>query len=225
MAQEQQRGRPAYPDVLTPAEWRVAEFVRHGLTNRAIAELQGVSIDAVKFHVASSLAKLGLAGRGELRRWAGVRRDSNLANTKGVGMQKGVLLGPIGQIARNVSDIEAAQRWYGEVLGLRHLYTFGKLAFFDCGGTRLFLSEGDGGAASIIYFSVLDIRGAYTALETQGVQFVSAPHLIHRHADGTEEWMAFFNDNEGRPLGLMSQVPSPLAATERGLDDAVVAEA
>lgn len=40
-------------------------------------------------------------------------------------------LGPIGQISRKVSDIEAAERWYGEVLGLPHLYTFGNLAFFN----------------------------------------------------------------------------------------------
>jgi hypothetical protein len=30
------------------------------------------------------------------------------------------------------------------VLGLPHLYTYGDLAFFDCGGVRLFLSEGNG---------------------------------------------------------------------------------
>jgi hypothetical protein len=31
-------------------------------------------------------------------------------------------------------------------------------------------------------------------------------HMIHRHDDGTEEWMAFFKDNEGRPLAIMAQV-------------------
>jgi len=31
---------------------------------------------------------------------------------------------------------------------------------------------------------------------------------VHRHADGTEEWMAFFKDPEGRPLAIMSQVRS-----------------
>jgi hypothetical protein len=30
--------------------------------------------------------------------------------------------------------------------------------------------------------------------------------MIHRHADGPEEWMAFFNDPAGRPLAIMSQV-------------------
>ena len=39
-------------------------------------------------------------------------------------------------------------------------------------------------------------------------RIVSAAHLIHRHEDGTEEWMAFFNDLEGRPLALMARVRS-----------------
>jgi hypothetical protein len=45
-------------------------------------------------------------------------------------------------------------------------------------------------------------------MEARGVKFTHAPHLIHRHEDGTEEWMAFFEDNEGRPLALMTQVRS-----------------
>ena len=52
-------------------------------------------------------------------------------------------IGPIGQIARSVNDIRSAERWYGEILGLQHLYTFGNLAFFDCGGTRLLLTQGE----------------------------------------------------------------------------------
>jgi DNA-binding NarL/FixJ family response regulator len=60
--------------VLTPAEWRVAELVRHGLTNRRIAERMGVSLDAVKFHVSNALLKLGCSGRQELRLWGGVAR-------------------------------------------------------------------------------------------------------------------------------------------------------
>ena len=115
-------------------------------------------------------------------------------------------LGPIGQIARSVKDIAAAEAWYRDVLGLSHLYTFGKLAFFDCGGVRLFLEEGEGRDAAVIYFRVPDIRAAHAQLEARGVHFESAPHLIHRHADGMEEWMAFLHDNEGRLLALMSQV-------------------
>ena len=116
-------------------------------------------------------------------------------------------LGAIGQIARSVTDIVAAQRWYGEVLGLPHLYTFGKLAFFDCGGVRLYLQEGDAHPSeSVLYFRVPDVHAAHAQLSERGAVFVSAPHLIHRHEDGTEEWMAIFNDNEGRPLAIMAQV-------------------
>jgi DNA-binding NarL/FixJ family response regulator len=59
MPSERPRGRPPHADV----EWRVTEAVRHGLRNREIATRQGVSVDAVKFHVANVLQKLGLASR------------------------------------------------------------------------------------------------------------------------------------------------------------------
>jgi len=122
-----------------------------------------------------------------------------------------VQLGPIGQVSRSVSNIEDAKRWYGEVLGLPFLYSFGNIAFFDCGGLRLFLSEGDGDANSIIYFRVSDIHSAAKALKERGIEFVNAPHMIHKHSDGTEEWMAFIKDNEGRPLGLMCSVVPAIA--------------
>jgi predicted enzyme related to lactoylglutathione lyase len=92
------------------------------------------------------------------------------------------------------------------------LYTFGKLAFFDCGGVRLALMEKEGPPAgeSILYLKVADIRAAHGQLAARGVEFVGAPHLVHKHADGTEEWMAFFKDPDGRPLAIMSQVaPEP----------------
>jgi predicted enzyme related to lactoylglutathione lyase len=109
-----------------------------------------------------------------------------------------------------VRDIDEACAWYGQVLGLKHLYTFGKLAFFDLGGTRLYLSaEGEApGPESTLYLRVEDIGAACTELTARGVEFMGAPHMIHRHADGTEEWMAFFKDPEGRYLALMSQVRS-----------------
>ncbi len=205
---QRRRGRPPHDDVLTAAEWQVVEAVRHGLSNRAIAERRGVSLDAVKYHVANVLSKLGFASRRELRHWNGVARGSALA-TKENAMPHSVSLGPVGQISRQVKDIAAARHWYGEVLGLKHLYSFGDLAFFDCGGLRLYLQQDDKPAAeSILYFRVPDIRAAHAALSERGVVFTNAPHMIHRHDDGMEEWMAFFADNEGRPLAIMAQVAS-----------------
>ena len=235
------RGRPRHPDVLTPAEWRTVNAVRHGMSTRQIALRRGISPDAVKFHVANALAKLGLATRADLRRWPGVPADSALAahDPKGSNAMSanpsespaapaaptepgapdsGLRLGPLGQIARSVSDVPRAEAWYRDVLGLPHLYTFGDLAFFDCGGVRLFLSPEDAEGRSVkaapepsvLYFRVTDIQAAYAELTARGVVFRGAPHLIHKHASGVEEWMAFFDDPDGHPLALMSQV-GPLA--------------
>ena len=45
-------------------------------------------------------------------------------------------LGAIGQIARAVNNLAEAERFYRDVLGLKHLMTVGKLAFF-----RTYLKE------------------------------------------------------------------------------------
>ncbi|MBL8516718.1 MAG: VOC family protein [Betaproteobacteria bacterium] len=202
-----QRGRPPHDDQLTPAEWRVAELVRHGLTNPKIAALMGVSVDAVKFHVANVLVKLGFKSRNDIRHWQGVAKTSPL-HSPDRRHDMNMALGPIGQIARSVKDIKAAEAWYRDVLKLPHLFTFGNLAFFDCGGVRLFLSQNESvsDGESILYFRVPDIHAAHAELKSRGVEFTDAPHMIHKHADGTEEWMNFFKDLEGRPLAIMAQV-------------------
>jgi DNA-binding CsgD family transcriptional regulator/catechol 2,3-dioxygenase-like lactoylglutathione lyase family enzyme len=203
MAKGSRRGRPPHDDVLTPAEWRTVHAVKHGMTSRQIAERRGISIDGVKYHVANAVAKLGVANRRELRQWHVTPKGSAL---KEAGMSTQIKLGPIAQIARSVRDIKQSQDWYGSVLGLPHLYTFGNLAFFDCGGVRLMLEESKGSSAeSILYLRVADITAVHEILKARGVEFINAPHMIHRHADGTEEWLAMFKDPEGRPLGIMAQ--------------------
>ena len=206
MSGSSRRGRPPHDDVLTPTEWRVVHAVQHGMSNREIAARRGISLDAVKYHVANAVAKLGLANRQALRRWFRVPGTSALRRQERPIMTT-LTLGPLAQISRTVRDIKESEAWYGGKLGLPHLYTFGSLAFFDCGGTRLLLSAQEKPAPeSILYLRVEDIRTAYELLRSRGVEFADAPHLIHRHADGTEEWMAHFHDPEGRPLAIMSQV-------------------
>ena len=207
MASEKRRGRPPHNDVLTPAEWRVPHAIQHGMTNRQIAVRTGISSEGVRFHIKNVLSKLGLRNRKALRAWFQSPKDSAL-HRQVTNTMVNVRLDSIGQISRSVGDIERAQHWYGEVLGLRHLYTFGKLAFFDCGGTRLMLTQSDSPPASesILYFRVTDIRQAHGEMKERGIEFINAPHMIHRHADGTEEWMAFFKDPEGRPIAIMAQV-------------------
>lgn len=196
------RGRPPQADVLTPSEWRTVHAVQHGMTNTEIARRRGVSVDAVKFHVSNALSKLGMRNRRELRAWFRAPRDSVLASSAG---QKPMQIAAIGQVARTVSDAAASEKWYRDILGLTHLYTFGTLVFFDIGGTRLMLSQQAEGAAkeSILYLKVTDIVAAHAQLQARGVTFTHAPHLIHKHADGREEWLAFFEDPDGRPMALM----------------------
>lgn len=207
MTRARPRGRPPFADVLTPAEWRTVQFVRHGLGDTAIARRLGVSRDAIRFHVANALSKLGLPDRPALRLWRGVPRASAL-NCEDTRMQEPLVLGPLGQVARSVRNIGESERFYREVLQLPHLYTFGTLAFFDLGGVRLFLEQSEAGEleGGCLYFLVQDIHAAHLELQARGSKFISAPHMIHRHADGTEEWMAFFEDPEGRPLAVMQQV-------------------
>ena len=199
------RGRPPHDDVLTPAEWRTLNAVRHGLTNQQIADRRGISLDAVKYHVANAIAKLGVENRKSLKTWTGSHKDS-FSRSGEIIMNDDTNYFGVGQISRSVADIEAAECWYRDVLGLDHLYTFDDLAFFDCGGTRLMLSQAEDkpGSESLIYLRVSDTNTAHKRLKANGVEFINAPHMIHKHDDGMEEWMAFFHDPEGRPLAIMS---------------------
>ena len=63
-------GRPKHPEILTPAEQRVFEGVRRGLTNGEIADELGISLNTVKYHVSNILGKLGLASRTQAALWA-----------------------------------------------------------------------------------------------------------------------------------------------------------
>jgi DNA-binding CsgD family transcriptional regulator/predicted enzyme related to lactoylglutathione lyase len=205
------RGRPAHPDLLTPAEWQVLDWVRHGLRRAEIARRRGTGVDAVKYHLTNISGKLGVSGR-DLRHWPGMpstggaRRRirtlmaSNPTTTAGS-------LGRIGQVSLSIRDVARAEHFYGTTLGLPHVFTFGDLAFFDAGGTRLYLHRKDADEwtpSSVLYFEVDDIQARQEALAAAGVQFTGAPHRIHTHDDGTEEWMTFFEDGEGNTLALMS---------------------
>ena len=63
------RGRPPYPDILTPREWEVLRLVEDGYTNEEIGSRLGISRYGAKFHVAEILGKLHLSSRDEAARW------------------------------------------------------------------------------------------------------------------------------------------------------------
>src|SRR5947209_8717591 len=63
------RGRPRHPDILTPRQWEVLDFVRQGLTNEEIAERLVITLDGAKFHVSEIIRKLGVDSRYEAAAW------------------------------------------------------------------------------------------------------------------------------------------------------------
>lgn len=128
----------------------------------------------------------------------------------GASDKPGVRLAAIGQIALTVRDLDAAVTFYRDALGIAFLYRFPGLAFFDCAGVRLMLSEPEGEfeqAASVLYFRVADIQEAVAELRGRGVRFMDEPHLIARMPDH-DLWMAFFRDLDDNQLALMSEVRS-----------------
>jgi predicted enzyme related to lactoylglutathione lyase len=188
------------------------DWVRHGVRRNEIARQRGTSVDAVKYHLANISAKLGVRGR-ELRHWPGIPMTSGLTRRRNDTEMNGSTttpLGPIGQVSLSIRDTARAEEFYGETLGLPHVFTFGDLAFFDADGTRLYLhrkDEADWRPGSILYFLVDDIHAAQDSLTAKGVNFSGAPHVIYTDdATGDEEWMTFFEDGEGNTLALMSRV-------------------
>jgi len=121
----------------------------------------------------------------------------------------GVGITGLGQIAINAHDIQRATAFYRDKLGLRLLFTAGKLAFFDCGGVRLMLDVAEkpefDHPSSILYFRVPDIKAAHNQLLGNQVRFEDEPHVIARMPDH-DLWMTFFRDSEENLLALMSEV-------------------
>ena len=121
-----------------------------------------------------------------------------------------VSLNRIGQIALGVQDVDRAEAFYRDALGLRKLFRFGDLTFFDCGGVRLLLEKlNDPDTArhgSPIYFACADIALTVREFQQRGVSFSSLPHLI-AEMDDHDLWMAFFADPDGHTLALMQEAP------------------
>lgn len=118
-------------------------------------------------------------------------------------------LSQIGQIHISVKDVDRAKRFYRDVLGMRFLFEFPGMAFFDCGGVRLYLGVAESpelDRTSIIYYRVASIHDASSKLEQRGVSFLEPPHIVHRD-EVHELWMAMFKDTEENVVALMSEVP------------------
>ena len=114
----------------------------------------------------------------------------------------------VAQIAVTIRDLERAKGFYRDVLGLTHLFDAPPgLSFFQCGETRLMLSQPEGPETvgnSILYYAVPDASEACAALELRGVQLEERAKKIAT-VGGKDIWLAIARDSEGNLIGLMSE--------------------
>ncbi len=118
-------------------------------------------------------------------------------------------LNKIGQIHIPVGDIDASVAFYRDVLGMEFLFQVPgqSMAFFDCGGVRLYLGTAEGSdrpSRPIIYYSVDDIEVACEVLQERDVDLEDPPHVVHR-TEETQLWMASAEDPAGNLVCLMEE--------------------
>jgi methylmalonyl-CoA/ethylmalonyl-CoA epimerase len=128
-------------------------------------------------------------------------------------------IGHVGQIGLGVADVDRAEDFYGRALGLRKLFRFGDLTFYDLGGVRLLLEKRREAGEPVqhggtIYLRCADIALAIEELQARGVTFYLEPHLISR-MDDHDLWMAFFYDPDGNSLALMQEAPKGYSPVRR----------
>jgi len=153
--------------------------------------------------------------------WPSLVRDlqdpsqSQLSGAQTMTMQTTNTLGlsAIDQIGLSCTDLDEAQRFYCDVLGLRD---GGEAAptmkFFDCAGVNIIMFKGETiSPASVIYFKVDGAPGRieqkFQMLKDRGVRVQAEPRCIARNWHGHDVWLAFFFDPFGNMLALKSDVP------------------
>lgn len=114
------------------------------------------------------------------------------------------------QIAVSVKEIDRATSFYRDVLGLPLLMTAPNMAFFNCGGVRLYLDAGQGSehtgstSGSLIYFRTPDIDALHADAKTKNIVIHQEPQIIARMPDH-DLWLMWIKDSEGNLLGVMEE--------------------
>ena len=112
------------------------------------------------------------------------------------------------QIAIPVQDIDRATKFYRDTLELRFLMAGPGMAFFDCGGVRLYLDSAKGpkqpAGNSLIYFRTPDIDKQASILKERNVEIYQKPHVIAA-LPAQDIWLMWIHDSEGNLLGIMEE--------------------
>ena len=123
-------------------------------------------------------------------------------------------LGRVDQIALTVSDIEVAEDFYENTLGLRKTLALDNLLLFDLAGVRLLLGfpedpervEFPVVPLSTVYLRCPDLAVCMSELQRRGITFEAEPEFVSRQST-FDLWIAFFRDPDENSLALMAEVP------------------
>ncbi len=112
------------------------------------------------------------------------------------------------QIAIPAKDIERATAFYRDKLGLQFLFNAPHMAFFDCGGVRLYIDANPGvkdpGGNTLVYFRAENIDSAHSQLKDSGVEIHQVPGIIAKLPD-RDVWLMWIRDSESNLLGIMEE--------------------
>ena len=120
-------------------------------------------------------------------------------------------LGAVGQIHISVTEVERSVLFYRDVLGLEHLFTVPgqPMAFFQAGDVRIYLGVPENDrfrSRPVVYYRVEGLDATYAAVVERGAASLEKPQKVHD--DGTTSLhMAFVEDPDGNPVGLMEERP------------------
>lgn len=114
------------------------------------------------------------------------------------------------QVGLSCRDLEAARRFYRDILGLPLLFEAGNMLFFQLEGLRLMVGlthkpeQPIGG--SVLYFDAPDLDALGAALEGRGIKFLG-PAVTVQQTQTHELKLREFFDPDGNALALMGMVP------------------
>ena len=120
-----------------------------------------------------------------------------------------MMLRGIGQIHITVDDLARSVAFYRDTLGMTLLFEVPaqSMAFFDCGGVRLYLGQAESAgerSSPMIYYNVDRIDQACDTLRAGGTPLAEEPHVVHR-TEAMELWMASVTDPDGNHVMLMEE--------------------
>ncbi len=93
------RGRPPYPDILTPRQWEVLALLRQGFSDPQIAERLNISLGGAKYHVSEILARLDVSTREEAASWTPPPRKPRAPTLLGIAWKLAVAVAAASALA------------------------------------------------------------------------------------------------------------------------------